>query len=151
LILLTSANKQFFVTSFAGDTGEQLWDTKMGWPRADHGGHLSRPAIVDGRVFIRPATLELKSGKLLSNNMPGGGCGTYACAKHALFFRAGSGRQLSSWQPETGEYKQWPRLRPDCWLSTIPAGGMLLSPEGGGGCSCGHWMEMSIGFQPAAK
>ena len=39
-------------------------------------------------------------------------------------------------------------LRPGCWLSTIPANGMLLSPEGGGGCSCGKWMEASIGFMP---
>jgi hypothetical protein len=27
---------------------------------------------------------------------------------------------------------------------------MLLSPEGGGGCSCGGWLETSIGFMPAA-
>ena len=42
----------------------------------------------------------------------------------------------------------WKRLRPDCWLSTIPAAGMVLSPEGGGGCSCGGWSETSVGFMP---
>jgi hypothetical protein len=26
---------------------------------------------------------------------------------------------------------------------------MVLSPEGGGGCSCGNWLETSIGFAPA--
>ncbi|MFT4559734.1 MAG: hypothetical protein ACI92S_005127, partial [Planctomycetaceae bacterium] len=29
--------------------------------------------------------------------------------------------------------------------------GMLLAPEGGGGCSCGSWMETSIGFMPTAR
>ena len=46
------------------------------------------------------------------------------------------------------QLSSWPRLRSSCWLSTIPAAGMLLSPEGGGGCSCGIWMETSIGFMP---
>jgi hypothetical protein len=25
---------------------------------------------------------------------------------------------------------------------------MLLAPEGGGGCSCGNWLETSVGFLP---
>jgi hypothetical protein len=25
---------------------------------------------------------------------------------------------------------------------------MVLCPEGGGGCSCGNWMETSVGFMP---
>jgi hypothetical protein len=28
---------------------------------------------------------------------------------------------------------------------------MLLSPEGGGGCSCGTWLETSIGFMPLSQ
>ena len=84
---------------------------------------------------------------LLDIKMPGGGCGTYACTADALFFRAST---VTVWDQENGKSTTWPRLRPDCWLSTIPADGMLLSPEGGGGCSCGTWMETSIGFIPRA-
>ena len=47
-----------------------------------------------------------------------------------------------------GRVTQWNRLRPGCWLSTIPACGLLLSPEASGGCSCGNWLETSIGFAP---
>jgi outer membrane protein assembly factor BamB len=148
LILVTSFGNKFPVRAFSASDGKPLWDTTVPWPRNHHGGHLSRPAIVGEKLFVRPAVLDMASGKLLSSNMPGGGCGTYVCSKHALFFRAGSQRQLSTWHPETGSYTHWARMRPDCWLSTIPAGGMLLSPEGGGGCSCGHWMEMSVGFVP---
>ncbi len=151
LVLVESVDKKFPVQTFAADTGKRQWQTTVPWPRADHGGHLSRPAIVGNRLFVRPAVLDMTSGDVLSNNIPGGGCGTYVCTHDAMFFRAGSGRQLSTWHPDTGKYTHWPRLRPDCWLSTIPAGGMLLSPEGGGGCSCGHWMEMSLGFQPVAQ
>ena len=60
------------------------------------------------------------------------------------------GDTLAMWNRHQGDASTWSRLRPDCWLSTIPADGMLLSPEGGGGCSCGSWLETSIVFKPIA-
>ena len=84
---------------------------------------------------------------MLAARMPGGGCGTYCATTGALFFRSGT---VSMWNRKGGKITSWPRLRPDCWISTIPAAGMLLAPEGGGGCSCGNWMETSIGFIPIA-
>jgi hypothetical protein len=52
------------------------------------------------------------------------------------------------WDIAAAKLSGWDNLRPSCWLSTVPAGGMVLSPEGGGGCSCGMWMEISCGFLP---
>lgn len=147
LTLVSSANTQYKVTSFDEANGKVRWSQTTGWPggKGDHGKAMSRPAIVGDRLFIRPAVLSVKDGTVLPVTMPGGGCGTYACTADAVFFRAGT---VTMWDPENAGQSDWPRLRPDCWLSTIPAGGMLLSPEGGGGCSCGSWMETSIGFMP---
>jgi hypothetical protein len=36
-------------------------------------------------------------------------------------------------------------------ISTIPACGLILSPEAGGGCSCGVWLETSIAFRPTGR
>ena len=108
---------------------------------------MSRPAIVGDLVYVRPRVLNLKDGQLLEKEMPEGGCGTYACSAYALFFRS---KTVTMWDRHRAEASSWTRLRPDCWLSTIPANGMLLSPEGGGGCSCGNWMETSVGFMPLA-
>jgi hypothetical protein len=77
--------------------------------------------------------------------MPGGGCGSYAATEKSLVFRAGN---VTMWDVADNSFSNWHRLRPDCWISTIPADGMLLSPEGGGGCSCGSWLETSLGFMP---
>jgi outer membrane protein assembly factor BamB/2-polyprenyl-3-methyl-5-hydroxy-6-metoxy-1,4-benzoquinol methylase len=150
LVLVTSANKSYHVYAYSANACDQLWEATFPWGKgkADHGSHLSRPAIVGNKVFVRPAVLDLESGKRLPMSIPMGGCGTYAATESALFFRAGSGKNSAVWDSKTGEYTTWSRLRPDCWLSTIPAGGMLLSPEGGGGCSCGSWLETSIGFMP---
>lgn len=153
LVLVSSADVQYAVQTVDGATGELGWQASFEWGKgkADHGSHLSRPAIVGDRVYVRPAVFELSSGKQLPLTIPVGGCGTYSATETALFFRSGSGQDSAVWDQQAGRYTKWHRLRPDCWLSTIPAGGMLLSPEGGGGCSCGSWLETSIGFAPRSK
>ncbi|MDA7527862.1 PQQ-binding-like beta-propeller repeat protein [Planctomicrobium sp.] len=147
LTLVSSANSEFQVASFDDQDGSERWSQSTKWPggKGDHGKAMSRPAVVGDRLFVRPAVFSLSDGTVLPETMPGGKCGTYACTTNALFMRTWT---ASMWSPENGKKTDWPRLRPDCWLSTIPAGGMLLSPEGGGGCSCGSWMETSIGFMP---
>ena len=147
LIVVGSADGKYHVHSFAAANGDAGWTRSFGWPggKGDHGKAMSRPAIVGDRVYVRPQVLSLTDGTNAGPQMPGGGCGTYACSSGALFFRAGT---VTVWNRENAATSTWKRLRPDCWLSTIPAGGMLLSPEGGGGCSCGTWMETSVGFIP---
>jgi len=145
LVLVTSAGGKHRVDVFETQAGQRQWNAETAWLKGDHGGHMSRPAIVENTLYVRPSAFDLYTGQRLAQQMPNGGCGTYACATSALIFRAGT---VTLWDRETAVSTTWNRLRPDCWLSTIPAGGMLLSPEGGGGCSCGSWMETSLGFAP---
>ncbi|MDP6557423.1 MAG: PQQ-binding-like beta-propeller repeat protein [Pirellulaceae bacterium] len=150
LVTVSSNDNQFHVNTFSAEQGKKLWNRSFRWlgNKGDHGKALSRPAIVGDRLYVRPQAMKLADGVLLPHQLPGGGCGTYACTADALFFRSST---VTMWDGENGKATNWPRLRPDCWLSTIPAGGMLLSPEGGGGCSCGTWMETSIGFMPLSQ
>lgn len=150
LTLASSSNQAFRVTSFSAHDGSKRWTQSIPWAggKGDHGKAMMRPAIVGDRIFLRPHVLSLKDGAVLPQKMPDGhGCGTYACTADAIFYRAST---VTMWDPDSDRKSSWSRLRPDCWLSTIPASGMLLSPEGGGGCSCGSWMETSIGFMPRA-
>lgn len=149
LVIVASTDQNYHVYGFSTEGGEQLWHKTFRWPggKGDHGKAMSRPAIVGDRVYVRPHAFQLADGKQLPQQMPGGGCGTYACSSGAIFFRAGT---VTMWNQDSGKSTGWNRLRPDCWLSAIPAAGMLLSAEGGGGCSCGTWMETSVGFMPVA-
>jgi outer membrane protein assembly factor BamB len=148
LVLSSSTDNQYHTYAFDDDTGKARWQTSLPWEKDNHGGHMSRPAIVDGKVYVRPHVMSLADGQVLPEKVPGGGCGTYACTSEALFFRAGT---VTVWDRDQHSSSTWKRLRPDCWLSTIPADGLLLSPEGGGGCSCGIWMETSVAFKPIAS
>jgi hypothetical protein len=124
-----------------------MWNSSFGWGQKDHGGHLSRPVIVGRKLFVRPRTLDLLSGRDLKLNIPSKKCGTYCATSEMLIFRH---LNLMLWDMKDAKTSEWHRLRPGCWLSTIPADGMLLSPEAGGGCSCGTWLETSVGFAPKA-
>jgi outer membrane protein assembly factor BamB len=146
LVICSSGNSKYYIQAISAQDGSPLWQQTIDWVARGHGAHYSRPVIVEGKVFVRPFALDLATGTLLPERMPGGGCGTYCASRDALIFRSGD---VSLWAPENEQLSGFSRLRPGCWLSTIPAGGLLLSPEAGGGCSCGGWMETSIAFAPA--
>lgn len=146
LVLTTSKDGAFGVYAMDMTDGKSIWRGKFDWEVDHHGKHLSRPAIVGSKIYLRPLTLDLATGGVLSQSFPAGHqCGTYTASRDALFLRAG---ELAVWDRLSGDSSRWDRVRPDCWISTIPALGMLLSPEGGGGCSCGGWIETSMGFAP---
>ena len=148
IVIVSSANEKFYIYTYDATDGTPIWNKTAAWLKDNHGGHMSRPAIANNTLYVRPAVYELSTGKLIDQQLPGGGCGTYALADSALYFRSGN---VTLWDRETAKTSSWDRLRPGCWLSTIPASGMVLSPEGGGGCSCGKWMETSIAFAPLRR
>ena len=39
--------------------------------------------------------------------------------------------------------------RPGCWINTIPAGGLVLIPEGSAGCTCEYPFQTSLALGPA--
>jgi outer membrane protein assembly factor BamB len=148
IVLVASGEKKYHIDVFNQRDGSAAWQFQFDWPdgKHDHGKAMSRPVIVGRQLYVRPRVLDLETGKLLPRTMPGGGCGTYAATTHSILFRSGN---VTLWDRDDGSTSSWSRLRPGCWLSTIPACGLILSPEAGGGCSCGSWLETSVAFSPA--
>jgi outer membrane protein assembly factor BamB len=149
VVVSSTRDKAYEVAAFDAADGSKAWTAGVKWPggKGDHGKAMSRPAIVDDKVFVRPGVFDLNTGKLLDLKMPGGGCGTYAFSTYAAFFRD---RTVTLWSFDGNRKSGWNRLRPGCWLSTVPALGMLLSLEAGGGCKCAGWLETSVVFMPDA-
>lgn len=150
IVISCSALGEYHVYAFDAEEGNQQWYSMHKWTRDNHGAHSQHPAIVSGKVYQVPHVYDLESGSMLASNMLGGAgsrkCGTYVATEGSLIYRGSS--LLSMWDMKNNQVTDWHRLRSSCWLSTVPAAGMLLSPEGGGGCSCGNWMEASFGFSP---
>ena len=150
LVFVSSASGKDNLYVFDATSGKELWRKTFNWPYSHHGGDLNRPAIVDGVLYVRPNAYDLKNGEQLNKQSFWGCCGTYAAFKNGLLMRSAGVVTLWHLDLKTKKWSKsgWARLRPNCWLSAIPACGMILVPEDGGGCTCGIWLETSIGFAP---
>ena len=140
----------FRCTSY-GQDGAIQWSTESPWGSDHHGIHITHPVVTEDRLYFAPQIHDITTGKPLGKGYgPRRGCSTVVATKNSLMFRVlGEGNSpLGLWNKDTGSVSRFMRIRPSCWLNTIPAQGMLLIPEGGAGCSCGGWMETSIGLIP---
>ncbi|MBX3436033.1 MAG: PQQ-binding-like beta-propeller repeat protein [Planctomycetaceae bacterium] len=101
LLIDASADEKFEITAFDAVDGEQLWTQTFGWfeNKGDHGKAMSRPAIVGGRVFVRPKVLDLDNGEILDIEMPKAKCGTYAATTNAAHFRT---TEITLWNTLSG-------------------------------------------------
>lgn len=149
-VVVSSYDKQYDIHAFDVADGKEAWNTKVNWFHSNHGAHMSKPAIAGDRLVVKPFIYNLHTGERYSYNMPkaGHGCAHYALSDYAIFYR---GHSCTMYDFDTRVFSKWERLRPDCWLSTLPAQGMILSPEAAGGCSCGNWYETSMVFAPISR
>lgn len=151
LVITSSANNQYHLYGFDPATGQARWEQSHDWPSDNHGGHMQHPVVMANQIFLEPRCYDLETGLRYDSVMGGReGCATYCGTQNALIYR-GQSRRLAMWNYRTGEVTSWINLRPSCWLSTIAAEGMVLSPEGGGGCSCGNWIETSVAFRVSSS
>ena len=145
-LILAASKTQYHLYGFDARTGQATWEASHKWTGNNHSGHMQHPAVVGNVVYLEPCGYDLATGERVTDAVGRHeGCATYLATEGALIYR-GAGRRTSMWDPASAEATSWERLRPGCWLSTIAGGGMVLSPEGGGGCSCGGWMETSLAF-----
>lgn len=145
-LVVALSNRKYHIYGFSALDGTQLWHAGHDWTGADHSGHMQHPVVVGNTVFVEPCGYDLATGTRVTDKMGRHeGCATYMATENALIYR-GQGRRMAMWDVESGTSTFWERLRPGCWLSTMAGGGMVLSPEAGGGCSCGGWLETSLAF-----
>ena len=148
LLLTASTAGSYYLYGYKADTGKSTWDTRHPWLNDNHGTHMQHVAIAGGTAYIEPIGYNIKTGEVVTEKMGRReGCSAVIATNHALIYR-GQQRRTAMWDLQSEKVTAWVNLRPSCWLSTITADGLLLAPEGGGGCSCGGWIETSVCFAP---
>ncbi|MEM7453234.1 MAG: PQQ-binding-like beta-propeller repeat protein [Planctomycetota bacterium] len=146
LVASESTTGEFDVRTFNPVSGGTQWQRTVEWETNHHGKHISRPAIQGELLYLRPEVMNLADGETIHRGFPGGhGCSSYTLSTNGLFSRLG---ETTWWDVRNEKVNRFDRIRTDCWISVVPAQGMILSAEGGGGCSCGTWLETSLGFLP---
>ena len=140
------------VTAYASDDGSPLW----------HLDDVSTctPVITDGVLYL-PHAYDLRSGKPIeSENALTGGtdhfvpafprtCAMLSGAPNLLMSRSGSLGFFDLTQ--RSGYYHYPIIRASCWINMIPAGGLVVIPEGSSSCVCGYNYKTSMALMPAQR
>ena len=112
------------------------------------------PIIVNKTIVAPPRGFDLASGEekrrvhplsgetILPFGMGNGGCGTYSACPAVMFMRSGS-LGMYDLRADTGMH--WlGQVRPSCWINTLPAGGIVMMPEGASSCTCAYSFQTSL-------
>ncbi len=148
IVVSSSTDNRYHLYAYEATTGKEIWHQSHKWLSNNHSGHMQHHVIAGDAVYLEPCGYNLSTGERITDKMGRHeGCATYAAADELFIYR-GTARCTALWDVKTNQVSTWANLRPSCWLSVMFANGMLLAPEGGGGCSCGRWFETSLGFIP---
>ena len=150
------------VSAWDPATGRRRWRTAMN-SRArvlpnttDHNGSIQHPAAIGGGLYFNPwithnvPICEIATGRDVSDAEFGGSrrCMPFSASERCLFFREEVCKGY-----DTADGRKVPLTmvsRPGCWITMLPAGGLLMMPEGSVGCICGYSMQTTIVLCPAA-
>lgn len=122
-------------------------------------GQQSHPSIVNGKVFLLShitdalITLDLTTGAIERDPslydfwIHSKTCAVPTASASSLFFRRDSCYMLDLATHQPMDLTTV--TRPGCWMSIIPAGGLVLMPEASSGCTCGFALQTSVVLAPA--
>jgi len=135
-------------------TGKRLWTASQNQQvpiNCEHGEQERHPTVVGDKLYCEPKAYDLATGKPIEWNWPWQtkqrrGCGTLSASASAFFFRDETCQAFDltagKVSPVTTE------TRPGCWINMLPAGGLVLVPEGSSGCTCNHSVQTSLALIP---
>ncbi|KPK49596.1 MAG: hypothetical protein AMK72_04090 [Planctomycetes bacterium SM23_25] len=150
------------LSAFRAADGKRLWSRGTGGSVRSRRGGPVRKVFIVGDTLYTPQAVDLKTGKAKlvckdpltgapSQFMLSGQnfCGTVAAGNHILACRStGLGfRSLDEPSPWYWLHEK----RPSCWISLLPAGGMLLAPEGTSTCVCSFNYKTSLALIPVQR
>lgn len=149
-ILLAGNGRE--LQAYAAANGTEIWRLKT---------RAGLPVIIGDRVYVFPHVYELTTGETIAASHPltdepvawqmafKGGCGALSGCPGGMFFRSGASGMVDL--ADDGGNQWLGQVRPSCWINMIPAGGMLLCPEGASNCSCPYNYQTSIAMVPDSR
>ncbi len=128
------------VTAYDAATGERLWH--RGLERS------CMPVLLEGMaILVREWVVEIRTGEPVQENFRPGfasQCAIFVGSPSLLMARSGS-LAFYDLEKRTGYYR-YPVVRASCWINMIPAGGLVVVPEGSSSCVCAYNYKTSMAF-----
>jgi len=149
------------IDAFRASDGKALWTARPEYllKYRTHPDYR-RPAFAGDRVITWGDVLELETGRPVKTRHPisgaemkvgfrvDAGCNTINATRD-LFFTRSNVLAIFDLRRNIG-VMHYGAIRPSCATNTIPAGGLLIMPEGAAGCDCGGYgFQTSIALKHA--
>jgi len=149
------------LSAFNAADGDELWQWGRVRATSRRGGPVRHVFIV-GDTLYTPQALDLKTGKpkLVSKDPLTGKpsqfqlsgqnfCGHLSAGNHILAYRSTAlgFKSLTENSPCYWLHEK----RTSCWIGMLPAGGILLAPEGSSTCVCSFSYKTSLALIPVDR
>ena len=127
------------LAAFATESGRRLWDREA--------EYKTRPIINGDVIYAEGGAWDLKTGEDIPWEFQRSyGCGQIAASRHLMLFRSATLGYLDLSRDAGTE--NFGGIRPSCWFNAIPAGGLVLVPDGSSKCACSYQMQAWLALQP---
>jgi len=151
ILTVARMSNVYEIWAYNAVNGKQLWFRNHRATHYHHGGHRRKTVILGDTLLQEPVAYDLRTGKRKWTFPKRNKCAALSASANYLFGRAGvhsmfdvgvlaGSRQGQAVEPLTSV------TRPGCWINTITAGGLVLTPEASSGCSCGYPIRASMAF-----
>ena len=126
------------LAAFSADKGKRIWGREA--------TYKTRPIINDDIIYAEGGAWNLKTGEPVPWEFRRSyGCGQIAGSRHLMLFRSATLGYLDLSRDAGTE--NFGGIRPSCWFNAIPAGGLVLVPDGSAKCACSYQMQAWLALQ----
>ncbi|QDT90323.1 PQQ-like beta-propeller repeat protein [Gimesia algae] len=113
-------------------SGKRIWDIKA--------EYQSHPIINGDKIYAQGGAWELKTGTPVDFQFDRSyGCGQISASKHMMVFRSATLGYVDLTRKAGVE--NFGGIRLGCYINAIPAGGLVLVPDGSSQCNCSYQMQ----------
>lgn len=129
------------LAALSTDTGERIWDREA--------AYKTRPIINGSTLYAEGGAWDLDTGETIPWDFRRShGCGQIAGSRHLLLFRSATLGYVDL--SRDAGVENFGGMRPSCWFNAIPAGGLVLVPDGSAKCACSYQMQAWLALQTSA-
>lgn len=147
----TDQNYVYDLAAFKAENGALIWSkTRIDSGKANdsHGYQDKHPMIVGNSVYFKYGSFNLHTGDSLEFTFGSSNCSDFAASATHFFGRNEGCASIYSLAYNGVSRKLSPVIRPGCYISIIPAGGIIMLPAYSSGCTCDYPIQTSIAWQP---
>ncbi len=148
----TSGDFCYHLRACHGSDGAVAWQrdlpTGFGTGDKDHGKQDKHPMIIGNAIYLKQGSFDLATGEPLGFSFKTTNCAECSASTNHVFGRMNGTAATWNLEGDGSSRPLSPDMRPGCYTTIIPAGGVIMMPPFSAGCTCPHSIQTTIVWQP---